>query len=146
MFDLFASLFDQNDAPAEGLSGPLALGALLVEAAHRDGSYDDVERQTILAILKRERSTTDIDAEALLREAEAEQRKAIDLFRFTHAIKESTPFEDRVGVIEDLWEVILSDGSRHNAEDGMVRSVCGLLGVPDRESGLARARVQKRLG
>ncbi len=146
MLDSIANLFRQEKAPATVISGPLALAAILVEAARRDGDYADAERHAILRIIRREEEVDEAAAAALLTDAETAQENAVDLFRFTHALKESTPFEDRIAIIEDLWDVILADGERDHAEDGLVRSVCGLLGIPDRESGLARARVMSQTG
>lgn len=144
MFDSLAQLFRTEAAPARTISGDLALAALLVEAARRDGDYAHSERAAILRILQREKGLDETAAAQLLDEAEDAQDKAVDLFRFTHALKESTPFESRVRIVEDLWDVILADGTREHEEDQLVRSVCGLLGIPDRESGLARARVEAR--
>jgi uncharacterized tellurite resistance protein B-like protein len=146
MFDSIANLFRQETAPAAIIPGPLALAAILVEAARRDGDYAEAERAAILRIIRREEGLDEAGGRALLAEAETAQENAVDLFRFTHALKESTPFEERIAIIEDLWDVILSDGARDHSEDGLVRSVCGLLGIPDRESGLARARVMSRTG
>lgn len=145
MFDTLARLFGTVETVENTLSGSLALAAVMVEAARRDGDYAAAEREAILRIVMREEGLDPAGAEALLVEAETAQEKSVDLFRFTHALKESTPFEDRVRIIEDLWEVILADGERGHEEDQLVRSVCGLLGIPDRESGLARARVEARL-
>lgn len=145
MFDTLARLFGTEETAERPLSGSLALAAVMVEAARRDGDYAAAEREAILRIVMREEGLDPAGAEALLVEAETAQEKSVDLFRFTHALKESTPFEDRVRIIEDLWEVILADGERGHEEDQLVRSVCGLLGIPDRESGLARARVEARL-
>jgi len=83
-------------------------------------------------------------ASALRKKAEAAQDKAMGLFRFTHSLKEATPFEERVKIIEYLWEVVLADGDRDAVEDNLVRRVCGLLGVSDKDSGLARQRVESR--
>lgn len=145
MFDTLARLFGTEETAERPLSGSLALAAVMVEAARRDGDYAAAEREAILRIVMREEGLDPAGAEALLVEAETAQEESVDLFRFTHALKESTPFEDRVRIIEDLWEVILADGERGHEEDQLVRSVCGLLGIPDRESGLARARVEARL-
>lgn len=144
MFDSLARLFRTDDTPDRDIPGPLALAALLVEAARRDGDYAAAERSAILHIVMREEGLDEAQATAMLDKAETAQDEAVDLFRFTHALKESTPFEERVRIIEDLWDVILADGERDYEEDQLVRSVCGLLGIPDRESGLARARVQAR--
>ena len=147
MFDTLARLFGGTEETVERpLSGSLALAAVLVEAARRDGDYAAAEREAILHILMREDGMDAAGAERLLEKAETAQEKSVDLFRFTHALKESTPFEDRVRILEDLWEVILADGERGHEEDQLVRSVCGLLGVQDRESGLARGRVEARPG
>lgn len=145
MFDSLARLFRSED-PAAGhhISGALALAALLVEAARRDDDYAPAERAAILRILMREEELDEAAAQALLLKAETAQQEAVDVFRFTHALKESTPFEDRVRILEDLWDVILTDGDRDFEEDHLVRKVCGLLGIPDRDSGLARARVEAR--
>ena len=41
-----------------------------------------------------------------------------------------------------LWTVALADGVIHDYEANLVRRVCGLLYVSDRESGEARKRAQ----
>jgi len=58
--------------------------------------------------------------------------------RFTRAIKEAVPYEDRLGVIGAAWKVVLADGTRSGEEDALMRLVASLLGVNDRDSNLAR--------
>lgn len=145
MFDSLTRLFRNEETAVEReIPGSLALAALLVEAARRDDDYAPAERAAILRILMREEDLDEAAADTLLLKAETAQEEAVDVFRFTHALKESTPFEDRVRILEDLWDVILTDGDRAYEEDHLVRKVCGLLGIPDRDSGLARARVEAR--
>ena len=52
--------------------------------------------------------------------------------------------EERVKMIEMLWEVVYADGDLDDFEANMMRSVTGLLYVSDRESGDARKRVLAR--
>jgi len=146
MIDAFLNLFrDTPDAPAPNSPDErLALAALLVDAARRDDAYEDAEKATIDRILAAEHGLDLTAATALRIEAEGAQDEAMGLFRFTHSLKEATPFEDRVRIVEYLWEVALSDGDRDAVEDNLVRRVCGLLGVSDRDSGLARQRVEAR--
>lgn len=148
MLDTFLNLFrDAPEAPPPGSPDErLALAALLVDAARRDDDYEEAEKAAIDRILGTEHGLDAAGASALRREAEAAQDEAMGLFRFTHSLKEATPFEDRVKIVEYLWEVALADGDRDHAEDNLVRRVCGLLGVSDRDSGLARQRVQARTG
>jgi len=147
MFDAFLKIFQGNpDAPTpESPDGKLALAALLVDAARRDDSYDVSEKHAIDRILAAEHGLESGAATALRQKAENAQDEAMGLFRFTHSLKETTPFEDRVKIIEYLWEVALADGDRDAVEDNLVRRVCGLLGVSDRDSGLARQRVAAKL-
>ena len=56
------------------------------------------------------------------------------------------PPEERVGILELLWEVVYADGQLHDYEASLLRRVAGLLYVSDRESGEARLRVMGRLG
>ena len=76
--------------------------------------------------------------------AEAFEAEAPDTVRFTRALKEAVPFEDRIAVIEVLWAVALADGSRDAEEDQMLRLLANLLGVTDMESSLARRRVERQ--
>jgi len=146
MIDAFLNIFRGADVAPEPNSPDerLALAALLVDAARRDDEYEDSEKAAIDRILGAEHGLSTVDAAKLRIEAETAQDEAMGLFRFTHSLKEATPFEDRVKIVEYLWEVALADGDRDAVEDNLVRRVCGLLGVSDRDSGLARQRVEAR--
>ena len=54
--------------------------------------------------------------------------------------------EERVKIIEMLWEVAYADGVVHHYEANLIRRINGLLYVSDRDSGAARKRVAARLG
>jgi uncharacterized tellurite resistance protein B-like protein len=124
----------------------LALAALLVRIARADGEYDAREVARIDAVLQ---ARFDLDAEAALsmrREAEQVEAEAPDTVRFTRAIKESVPYDDREGVIEALWEIVLADGVRDHEEDALLRLVAPMLGVSDQDSAHARRRIEARRG
>ncbi|MEO1492422.1 MAG: TerB family tellurite resistance protein [Pseudomonadota bacterium] len=132
-----------EDAPdAEGQNaGRVAVAAVLVEAARADDVYLEAERAMIDSVLAERYGLTAQDAAALRADGEVAQAEAVDLVRFTRAIKDAVPHEDRVSVIEAVWRVILSDDDRHPDESALMRRIAGLLYVPDREVGLARQRV-----
>jgi uncharacterized tellurite resistance protein B-like protein len=77
-------------------------------------------------------------------QAEVLETEAPDTVRFTRAIKEHVPYEERIGVIEALWEVAVADRRRDAEEDGLMRLVAPMLGVEDADSALARQRVEGR--
>lgn len=121
----------------------LALVALLVRVARSDGSYDTSERDRIDRICTARYDLSPFEASRLRAEAEALEGEAPDTVRFTRAIKDAVAYEDRIAVIEALWQVVLADGVREAEEDALLRLVASLLGIEDRDSALARQRVSK---
>jgi len=120
----------------------LALAALLVRIAKSDGDYADAERAMIDNILKENHKLSPFEASRLRSEAEALEAEAPDTVRFTRAIKAGVDYEDREKVIESLWKVGLADGVRDHEEDALLRLVAPMLGINDRDSALARQRVE----
>ena len=119
----------------------LALTALLVRVARSDGSYDLTERQRIARIAETRYGLSPDDATALRSDAEELEAQAPDTVRFTRAIKDAVAYEDRIAVIEALWQVVLADGRREAEEDSLLRLVANLLGITDRDSAMALQRV-----
>ncbi|QDL93409.1 TerB family tellurite resistance protein [Paroceanicella profunda] len=124
----------------------LALAALLVRVARADGVYEASERAEIDRVLAARFALSTPDTEALRRSAEAVENDAPDTVRFTRTLKDAVPYEQRLGLVEALWQVALADDRRSNAENNLLRLVVNLLGVSDRDSGIARQTVQDRLG
>ena len=146
---LFSHLSGKHEQPndAETTKDGLqqAVAALFVEAARADEAYDDKEKVLIDKSLAAKFSLSPEEAAALRKEGEAAQAEATDIQRFTRRAKELSK-EEKVALIEKLWEIILSDGTRDPFEDTLVRRICGLIYVDDRVSGEARQRVEARLG
>lgn len=144
---MFKNLFSKKQpAQSETDGDPMqvAVAALFVEAARADERYEDREKAIIDKSLAGMFSIA-ADAAAALRETgEKAQSDALDLQRFTKVAK-ALPPADKIAFVERLWEVVLSDGDRDPYEDTLIRSICGLIYVDDRESGAARVRVEARL-
>ncbi len=144
MFGEFLKRLTQADpAPLPDADARLALTALLVRIARADGDYSDSERARIDRISAARYALSASDAAALRAEAETLETQAPDTVRFTRAIKDAVDYEDRIGVIEALWQVVLADGQRDATEDALLRLTANLLGVNDRDSALARQRVSQ---
>ncbi len=146
---MFEHLLRRLLAPSPSrLSAPderLALAALLVRLARSDGHYAGPELGRIDATLRARFGLGPFDAASLRGEAERLEEEAPDTVRFTRALKDAVPYDERVGVIEALWEVALADGRRDEDEDALMRLVAPMLGVEDADSALARQRVERRL-
>lgn len=127
-------------APVGHKDATLALAALLVRVARSDGDYAAAEKTRIDRVLIAREGLTEAGAAALRQEAEALEAEAPDTVRFTRALKEAVPPEERLALVEGLWSVVLADGGRDASEDRLMRLVVSLLGVTDVESGIARQR------
>ena len=112
-----------------------------MRVARADHAYETDEIAHIDRIIATRYGLTRADAQALRREAETLEAHAPDTVRFTRAIKDAVPYDDRIAVIEALWQVALADGVRDQHEDSLLRMVANLLGINDRDSALARQRV-----
>jgi uncharacterized tellurite resistance protein B-like protein len=144
---MFADLLrrlTQPSAPLPEIDQRLALGALLVRVARSDGDFGADEARRIDRLLAERYGLSPFEAVKLRAEAETLESEAPDTVRFTRAIKDAVPYEEREGVIEALWAVVLADGVRDDEEDALLRLVANLLGVTDRDSALARQRVEAR--
>jgi uncharacterized tellurite resistance protein B-like protein len=127
--------------------GPrLAIAALLVEAAKSDGIYRDGERYVVAGLLRRLFAIEEEAAARLVAAAEQALSQSVQLFRFTRPIVEQVPPEQRIEIVELLWETVYADRVLTADEDSLVRRVAGLLYVTDHDRGAARLRVLKRLG
>ena len=143
--DFLKSLLNPSGPePLDDGDARLALSALLVRVARTDGHYDPAEQARIDKIISARFGLASDGARALRLEAEQLEAEAPDTVRFTRAIKDAVEYDDRLAVIEALWQVVLADGVRDAHEDALLRLVASLLGINDRDSALARQRAQSQ--
>lgn len=138
--DFLKRLTQPAPAPLPDTDARLALTALLVRVARSDNDYSSAERARIQSIIETRYSLDAAGRDALLNDAEALETEAPDTVRFTRAIKDAVAYEDRLAVVEALWQVALADGARAKEEDALLRLVANLLGITDMDSAQARQR------
>jgi uncharacterized tellurite resistance protein B-like protein len=150
MINRISSLFARGPQAEIAAAGPrgdkhLAAAVLLVEAAAMDGNFDESERAAIEAALGARFGLGNDEIASLMVLAESAQDEASHLLRFTRAVKDGCSAEERIELIEMLWEVVYADGELHDYEANLMRRIGGLLYVSDRDRGAARKRVLARL-
>lgn len=147
MFDgLLGILHRLEDAHRTGeRNNPaFALAVLLIEIARSDDRVEDREQSIIQRALARRFGLERSEVIRLIKTAEERAMQATDLFHFTRVVVENFSEEERIGVIEMLWEVAYSDGVLTGDEDALIRRVAGLIYVSDRDRAEARRRVLQR--
>ncbi|WP_128514077.1 TerB family tellurite resistance protein [Tabrizicola thermarum] len=143
MIDLFRRLLAPEPARLPEPDAQLALATLLVRIARTDGLYAAEEVERIDRALSRRYGLDPFAAARLRTEAEALEAEAPDTVRFTRALKEAVPLEDRAELMTALWSVALADGLREAHEDRLLRLVANLLGLSDVDSALARQKAER---
>jgi uncharacterized tellurite resistance protein B-like protein len=139
--DFLSKLIQPEPEALDDADARVALTALLVRLARSDGHYSAEEITRIETIAARRFGLDDTAARALRGDAEQLEQEAPDTVRFTRAIKDAVPYDDRITVIEALWQVALADDERDAEEDSLIRLAANLLGINDRDSAKARQRV-----
>ena len=144
MFGSFLkSLLEPQAEPLHDDDARLAMTALLVRLARADNEYAAAEIHRITQVIMSRYELAEPEAIALRETAETLEQEAPDTVRFTRAIKDRVAYEDRIAVVEALWQVALADGNRDAEEDALLRLVVSLLGVTDVDSASARRRVMQ---
>jgi uncharacterized tellurite resistance protein B-like protein len=124
----------------------LAVAVLLVEAAHRDEEFAAAERATIERLLEEKFALSKEECAQLISAGEATTARMVQLHPYTHAVFEQMDPEERIQLVEMLWEVAYADGVLDPEEDALIRKIGGLIYITDRDRMLARKRVLERLG
>ena len=117
----------------------LALAALMIQCMAIDGRISDAERDKLRSVLSDSFGLGGADLELLIADALAAEQEAVDLYRFTSVLKRQLTVEQRIRVVENLWEIVFADGQSHEFEENLVWRVAELLSV-SREDRIARRR------
>ena len=117
------------------------VAALLIHAARIDEDYTDVERGIIKKAMVDLYEMTLSEAEELIKKSEKKEQESNQIVEFTKEIKKYT-MEFRHKIIEILWKIVYSDRTNNMYESNLIRRVCGLLYVTDKDSGEIKLRVE----
>ena len=117
------------------------VAALLVHAAQIDEKYTEIEKKIIKKALVKLYKINDKESEDLISKAEKIEQESNQIIEFTQEIKKKS-MEFRIKVIEILWEIVYSDGANDSYESNLIRRVCGLLYVSDKDNGIIKTKVK----
>ena len=119
----------------------ILIASLLIHAAKIDENYTDIEKKIIKRALMDLNKITPIEAENLLMAAEEKEKDSNQIVEFTKEIKKK-PTDFKLKVIEILWKIVYSDGLSDNYESNLIRRVCGLLYISDKDSGIIKLKIK----
>tara|TARA_B100000963_G_scaffold354967_1_gene372382 strand:- start:623 stop:1066 length:444 start_codon:yes stop_codon:yes gene_type:complete len=116
------------------------LCGLMIEAAYTDGKIDNVELNKIKSSLVNVFDEDQNDVDTVLEEAIKNKNNSKSLHYYTSFINKNYEYDNKILLIEALWEIVLSDGEVHDFESNLIRRLAGLLYISDVDSGNARKK------
>ena len=105
----------------------VATCALFVEMARIDGTFTQAELETILSILKEKYGLSGEHADALIEEADKERDQSVDLWQFARVINENYSTDEKIEVVETLWNIVYVDGKMDQYEHYLMNKLKNLL-------------------
>ncbi len=145
LFDAFTEP-DQESAEAHARALKLATAVLLVEVKRADPTTSAAERESVMAALRQKFALGDEDAARLFELAERTARAASDDYQFTSRINESLSHPQKIGIIENMWQIAYSDGHLDANENQLISKIAGLLYVTQGEYIGAKMRAKEAAG
>ena len=135
---MFKKIFKKKE---ESSNNNVLVAALLIHAAKIDENYTDVEKKIIKKALIDLNKISSDQAEELMKQAETKEEEQNQIIKFTNEIKKY-PMESRLKIIEIIWKIVYSDDASDTYESNLIRRICGLLYVSDKDSGIIKAKVK----
>jgi len=122
----------------------LATAALLIEMMHQDAQVLETEQQAVRQALKENFTLSDEESTELCHLAQQELKNATDYYQFTKLIAEHFSQQQKIKVIELLWQVAYADNHLDAYEEHMVRRIADLIYVPHQDFIQTKLRVQNQ--
>lgn len=121
----------------------VAEAALMFHVIAADGVVTEDEKALLSARISSHFGLSKEETSQLLATAREADNEAVDLYSFTSRLKRELDYDQRLVLIEGLWEMVYADGVVHEMEDNVVWRVAELLDVEARDRMELKRRVRE---
>lgn len=122
----------------------LLIFSLLIHAAKIDEKYAESEKEIITKAIVDLNEVDLNQAKEILKLAEKKEEESNQIVEFTREIKKYS-MESRLKIIEIIWKIVYSDGTNDSYESNLIRRICGLLYISDKDNGIIKSKIQNLL-
>ena len=138
---MFKKIFKKQEKEKSDNNQNILIAALLIHAAKIDEKYTEEEKLIIKkALMDLNNMSSDL-TEKLMAIAEKKEEEQNQILEFTREIKKNS-MESRLKIIEIIWKIVYSDDVSDNYESNLIRRICGLLYISDKDNGIIRTKVK----
>ena len=113
----------------------IAISCLMIQTAVQDGEFDEVEKTKILALLKDYFKLGKEEINKLFIIAMKVNDDSNDIHQFTRLLNQNLSEEEKLKIIEMMWQIIIADNHIDDYENSLIRKISGLLYVNDQDVG-----------
>jgi uncharacterized tellurite resistance protein B-like protein len=142
LFDSVAA--DTNLESSADLTRKVSI-VLMIEVALSDGNFDETERVQLVSTITKQWKLARPVVSDLINLAEQQQDLSVSLFEHTRVINQYFSTEEKVGLIDCLWEIAFADGRADHFEENTIRKIADLVYVEHKDFIKSKIRVRDRL-
>ncbi len=121
----------------------LASAALMVEMLHADDLITDEEEEKLRQLIKQRFDLAATEIEDLIKLAHDEKHEATDYYAFTSLLNTHYTQQQKIKLVEDLWQLAYADNDLDKHEEHLVRRLAELLHVPHKDFIRSKHKVLK---
>ena len=140
---MFKNIF-KSKKPQNTKNNYVLIAALLIHAAKIDENYTENEKKIIKKVIIDLNKINSDQADELLKLAEKKEEESNQIIEFTKEIKKY-PVDFKLKIVEIIWKIVYSDGASDDYESNLIRRICGLLYISDKDNGIIKAKVKNLL-
>ena len=145
-------IYEQFIQPASGKTEAVsehtiqvATAALLIEMTKADGKVSEDEQNAVMQTIQSRFNLTYDETKSLKELAKEKIRDATGYYEFTSLINKGLSYEQKVEIIEHLWEIALIDKHLDKHEEHVVRKIADLIYVEHKDFIDAKLEIKKKL-
>lgn len=149
MIEALKRLFTGADAeqqPDPEQQRRVAAAALLLEVARADFTQDANEERTMADMLKTRLHLSDEEAALLVEDAAERVNEATSLYEFTRLVNDHYAPEEKIDLVELLWQVAYADDDLDKYEEHLIRRVSELIYVAHEDFIRCKAKARESAG
>jgi len=105
----------------------IATCALFLEMARIDEKFTAEELETVLSLMREKYGLSRENADALVAEADKELADSVDLWQFARLINANYSVDEKIEIIELLWQMVYVDGKMDAYEHYLMSKLKNLL-------------------
>lgn len=149
MLGRFKRLFDgsgKSDEADREARLRTATCVILLEAATADNTFSEREQRKVFEILKSRFGMSDAEVKELVDESGKVREDEADIWHFTHLINQNLSNEEKYSLMEEVWEVIYSDGTLGEFENYVAQKLYRMLNIDHSKFIELKLKVRNEVG